>query len=534
VERYDAVVIGAGHNGLVAAAYLARSGRRVLVLERRTEPGGGAATEEIRPGFRCPACAHDASLLSPSVVRDLELEREGLELIRLDPALVLAAPGGASLPLGRDPAETASAIAPRSRRDAERYPGFVRRAGELAEMVRRLAAAAPPRPGKLGVSAVFEWLRFGWSLRRIGREGGEALRALPMAIADFLEEWFETELLKGGLAACAVRGSFLGPRAQGTAHHFFYQQIGGEAFPSRTLVRGGMGRLGAALASAARRSGAEVRLGSEVTRIVVRDGAARGVVVAGGGEIAAGVVVSSADTRRTFLELLEPAHLEPSFVWQVKNRRFRGGAAKVNFALEGLPELPLSGGGSSWRGMVVISPELDYLERAFDAAKYGDLSPEPFLEISVPSLGDPTLAPPGHHVMSVLVQYAPYRLARGDWEERREELGDLVVETVERYARGFKQRILDRQVLTPLDLERRYGFTEGSFHHEEMALDQLYWMRPVPGWARYRTPIENLYLCGASAHPGGGITGIPGANAAREILKDLRRRGRARPSQSRM
>jgi phytoene dehydrogenase-like protein len=526
MNRYDAIIIGAGHNGLVTAAYLAKAGKRVLVLERRPVIGGAASTEEIYPGFKYSTCASVSGLLHPRIVRELELRRHGLEMVPYDPVVFAPAAGGGSFLAWREPARTIEEIGRFSKADAANYPRFAALVRKLADLLGGLLLRSPPHLAGASRLDFVEIFKLGWKFRRLGKkEMREALRILPMSVADFLNEWFETEILKASLAAPGIIGLFAGPRAQGTAYLYLHHQSGESngTFRAWSFVRGGMGSLPGAIAQVAAHHGAEVRTEAEVTRMVIKDGVVTGVVLKGGDELASSVVISNADAKTTFLRLLEPAHLEPRFVLRIQNVRFRGACAKVNLALGDLPRfkgMPDQGPAAHLHGLIQIGPSLEYLERAYDDAKYGDISKRPFLEITIPSVVDPSLAPRGKHVMSVLMQYAPYRLKNGDWGTKREELGDLVVDTINEYAPNFKDSILHRQVLTPLDLEEIYGLAEGNIYHGEMALDQLFLMRPVPGWARYRTPIKNLYLCGASAHPGGGITGAPGYNAAREILKD--------------
>lgn len=530
MNRYDAIIIGAGHNGLVAAACLAKAGKKVLVVERRPVIGGAAATEEIYPGFKYSTCASVCGLLHPRIVRELELRKHGLEMVPYDPVVFAPIPEGGSFLAWRAPAKTVEEIGRFSKADAANYPRFAALVRRLADLLGGLVLRPPPNVAGANRLDLLELLQLGWRFRRLGKKGmREALRILPMSIGDLLNEWFETEILKATLAAPGIAGAFAGPRAQGTAYLFLHHQSAesGGAFRAWSFVRGGMGSLPGAIAQVARQHGAEVRLEADVAQVVIKDGMATGVVLKGGEEIAASVVVSSADAKSTFLRLVNATYLEPRFVLQIRNIRFRGACAKVNLALDELPRfraVPNDRPQLYLRGLIHIGPTLDDLERAFDDAKYGDFSKRPFLEITIPSVLDPSLAPPGKHFMSILMQYAPYRLKNGDWRKKREELGDLVVDTIAEYAPNFKNSILHRQVLTPLDLEEIYSLTEGNIYHGEMALDQLFIMRPIPGWARYRTPIRNLYLCGASAHPGGGITGAPGYNASREILKDWKSR----------
>lgn len=528
-EPYDAIVIGAGHNGLVTAAYLGRAGLSVLVLERRELVGGAAVSEEVFPGFRFDTCAHRVGELHPAAVRDLRLKRHGLEIIRPDPTALALLPDGDHLLLWREASRSRESIGRFSKLDAERWVAFgdhVRRATRFLEDI---YATIPPRLSGTSVSDLTKLFLVGGRLRRRGKTAmAEVLRTLPMSIAELLDEWFETDGLKGTLGAIGITGVFQGPMAAGTAFTFLHQHVGsadGTIKPTR-LVRGGVGALSEALAAAARQNGAEVRTAAGVERVTVRDGQADGVVLANGDEIAAKRIISSADPRRTFLGLVDPLQLDPEFVRKVRGIRFKGACAKVHLALGELPSFAgVDGGSAHLGGAISIAPSLNYLERAYDDAKYGSVSEAPYLEAVIASLSDPTRAPDGRHVMSVLVQYAPYHLKEGSWSDaRREELGDRVVDVLAEYSPNLRSAIIDRQVLTPLDLERVYGLTEGNIYHGELALDQLYFMRPVPGWARYRTPIDNLYLCGAGTHPGGGVTGAPGYNAARAILKDVKRK----------
>lgn len=530
MPSYDAIVIGAGHNGLVSAAYLAKTGKKVLVLERREAIGGIAATEEVLPGFKFPACAHLAAGFSPRVFADLDLKTHGLEILPLDPLLFAPSPDGHSLLIPRDFSQAGEEIGRHSKKDAGNYAAFCARLKTLSGFLLNLYGAPLPDKGSSDGANPVELLKVAWKFRSLGKkERSEFLRVLPLSAADLLSEWFESELLKASLAASGILGSFVGPRQQGTAFNLLHHQIGASNGALRTagLVRGGIGELPRSLARAARQYGAEIRTGSEVTSIVTEDGAATGVVLKDGEEIGAARILSGADVKRTFLNLLDPTCLDPRFLLQVRNIRARGTVAKVNLALDGLPKFTCAdrhNGPAALGGVIHIGPSIDDLERASDDAKYGRFSARPFLEITIPSVADPLLAPAGKHVMSVWMQYAPYHLRGSDWNEQRERLGDAVVDLIEDHAPGFKNLILHRQVFTPLDLERDYGLTGGHLYHAEMALDQIFFMRPVPGWARYHTPIKNLYLCGSASHPGGGLTGLPGYYAAREVLKSWSKR----------
>lgn len=526
MSSYDAIIIGAGPNGLVTAAYLAKAGKKVLILERRAIIGGGAATEEIFGGFKFSTVAHLASGFASEVSSDLDLNKHGLELLPLDPLLFAPSVDGNPLTISRDMAKAVQEISRHSPKDAEKYPAFCARLKTIAGFLRTLYALPLPDGASPSEFHPLELIKIGLKFHGLGdKEGYEFLRILPMSIADLLHEWFANDLLKASLAASSMLGSFVGPRQQGTAFNLLHHQIGASngALRSAGLVRGGIGNLAAALGRAAQQFGAELRTGAEVAKIIAKQGAASAVALASGEEIAAAMVISSANVKRTFLELVEPTYLDPHFLLQVENIRGRGTVAKVNLALDSPPKFKQQESPSQLGGVIHIGPTLDYLERAADDAKYGRASKQPFLEIVIPSVSDPALAPAGKHVMSVWMQSAPYNLRETNWDAEREPLGDSVVNLIDAYAPGFKNSILHRQVLTPLDLAQTYGLTGGHPYHAEMALDQLFFMRPVPGWARYRTPIDKLYLCGSGTHPGGAVTGLPGYYAAKEVLKDFKR-----------
>ena len=520
MQKFDAVIIGAGHNGLVTAGYLAKAGKKVLLLERRGIVGGIVATEEIFPGFKYSTAAHLAGQFSANIIADLELKGHGLEILPFPSLIYAPAADGNSLAIPRDSARTAESIARLSTADAARF-------GDFCALVRRLASFFPTLHGLYVADhaasqapRALDLIKIGWKFHRLGRkEMHEFLRILPMSIADLLNEWFENDLLKASIAGGALLGSFVGPRQQGTSYLFLQNQLGESngAFRTGGFVRGGAGNLTQAVARAAQHYGAEIRPGTEAVKILTRSGVAVGVALQDGQEIVADVVISNADVKRTFLKLIEPTYLDPLFLLQVKNIRSRGTAAKINFALDGLPKFACA--AENLAGVVHIGPTIDYLEHAADDAKYGRYSRQPFLEIVIPSIADPTLAPAGKHVMSVWAQGAPYYLSRGTWAEQREAFADAVTLTIENYAPGFKDLILHRQVLTPLDLEYDFALTEGHLFHGELALDQMLFMRPMPAWAHYHTPVENLYLCGSGTAPGGGITGLPGFYAAETVLK---------------
>jgi phytoene dehydrogenase-like protein len=525
VPNYDAIIIGAGHNGLVAAAYIAKAGKNVLVLERRPIVGGIGATEEVFPGFKYSTCAHLASAFSSDVSTDLDLKKHGLAILPFDPLLFAPSLDGQSLVIPPDPARAAEEIGRFSKNDAAKFVTFCSLLKRLSAFLLSLYALPLPDHASNENFNPFELIKAAWKFHRLGeKEMYDFLRVLPMSVSDLLNEWFETGLLKAALAGGGLLGSFVGPRQQGTCFSLLHHQLGRSNGALRTagFVRGGIGALPQALARAAHQFGAEIRTEAEVVRIVTKNGAATGVILENGDELSATNMISSVDVKRTFLKLVEPTHFDPHFLLQVQNIRSRGTVAKINLALDALPQFKSSADPRETAllgGIIHIGPTLDYLERASDDAKYGRFSSKPFLEITIPSIADPSLAPTGKQVMSIWMQYAPFQLKGTDWNEQREALGDSVVNLIEEYAPGFKNLILHRQVLTPLDLEQIYGLTGGHLYHAEMALDQIFFMRPIPGWSRYHTPIDNLYLCGSGTHPGGGLTGLPGYYAAAEILK---------------
>jgi phytoene dehydrogenase-like protein len=524
-ERYDAVVIGGGHNGLVAAAYLGRAGRRVVVLERAGELGGTARTVDVAPGFQGPVLLHTMGELRRPVARDLELERHGLRLIRPETAAFVPEPDGGGVALHADPQRTADGLRARSARDAEAYAAFDARIRLLASFMAHVSASTPPDIESPSLRDAFRALGLGRALRRIGKRAGrEALRVLPMPVADLVGDAFETEPLRAGLASRAVALTAMGPWTPGTALVYLLRSAGGGgAAGTAAYAAGGPGGLIRALEAAARSAGAEVRTGAEVASVTTRDGRATGVALDSGEEIEARAVVSSADPKRT-LGLLEPVVAGPTLLWRGRNIRTPGSAAVVLLALDGLPAFRGVDDPALLAGRIVIGESIDHLERAADDHKYGRVSEAPFLEAAIPSLADPTLAPEGSHVMSVLFHSAPYRLRDGGWDRGTgEHVGDLVLKALEEVAPGLSDRVVARRVLGPPDLERDLGLTEGCAMHAEPGLDQFFAWRPLLGHARYRFAIPGLYLAGSGGHPGGGITGAPGANAAREVLTDLKR-----------
>ena len=523
---YEVIVVGGGHNGLVAATYLARAGKEVLVLERQGQVGGAAVTEEIHPGFYVDTVLHNANMLRPQIVQDLFLKMYGFEMIEAAPLLFTPFADGSALALWPDPEKTAAALAALSPEDGARFEAYRRMMETFAGFLERAMARIPPDVGKPELGDAGRWLGTAAGLRLLGeREMYEFLRLVPMSVYNLMQEWFAHPGVQAALGTAGIWHLHQGPRASGTAFVLLYHALGHRAggLPVAGLVRGGIGSLARALGAAAEDAGATVRTAAEVREICLEKGRASGVRLASGEWVAAPVVVSTANPYHTFHDLVGPAALPPTFNRAVGNIKFRGAVAKVNLALSGLPAFRAAEGADPTllRGRIQIAPTLDYVERAFDAAKYGRYSEAPVLEATIPSLHDPALAPAGQHTMSVLVQYVPYALRGKTWAAERERLGETVVNTLAGYAPGLQEMVLQRQVLTPVDLEEQYGLYRGSVYHGEMTLDQLLFMRPVPGWGRYRTPIGGLYLGGAGAHPGGGITGEPGRLVAQAILADM-------------
>ncbi|MGA8013762.1 MAG: NAD(P)/FAD-dependent oxidoreductase [Candidatus Acidiferrales bacterium] len=524
----EIVIVGGGHNALVAAFYLAQKGLKPLVLERRAVVGGAAVTEEFHPGFRCSTVAHAGGPPLPSIVRDMQLARYGLEKLESPVRLLAPSPDGRALVLASDPIAAARQIEQFSKKDAEKYIELHKALERTGAILSDLLTLTPPVIEKPSKGDLWKLLKVGRKFRGLGKK--EMMRLLrwgPMAVADFVAEFFETDLLRAAVAARGIYGAAMGPWSAGSTALLLLRAasdpfpVGNSAYP-----RGGMGALTKAMAAAAIQAGAEIRTGAEVEQIVVKDGAAAGVVLRGGEEISAKRVVSSADPQRTLLGLVDPVHLPPSFRVKMQHYRCKGTAAKLNLALDALPTFSAlknsSEGNAALAGRIHIGPGIDYLERAFDDSKYGDFSRAPYLDVSIPSILDSSLAPAGKHVMSIYMQFAPYRLKQGDWTRQRDALADTIIKTLAAHALDLPSKILARQILTPKDLEETYGLTGGHPFHGELALDQLFTMRPLLGWARYHTPVKGLYLCGSGTHPGNGITGASGANAALEILNDLR------------
>jgi len=520
--RYDAIVIGGGHNGLVTAAYLARAGKRVVVLERRHLVGGAAVTEEIIPGYKFSVFSYVVSLLRPEIIRDLELPRHGLEVLPLE-STVTPMFNGDYLAAWPDADRTRREIARHSLKDAEAYEEYSRLMGLVAMAVKPIIDMVPPDPTSLSLRDLRGLLSLGRHVQSLPEKHLYLLHKLmTMSSADFLDEWFETDVLKATKSASGIIGTFMGPRTPGSAYillHHYMGEIDG-AFRAWGFARGGTGAISESIASAARSFGAEIRLEAEVTRVKVTDGRATGVVLADGVELDAATVVSSLDPKRTFLRLMDEGDLPGEFVADVQRFKIRGSSGKVNLALSGLPDFTcLPGVGPHLRGAISVSPSLEYVERAYDDAKYGAFSRRPYMDMILPSVIDPGMAPPGKHVMSVFVQYAPSTITGGWDDARREAFGDAVIDAIAQFAPNIRDVIVGRQVLTPADIERITGLTDGNIFQGELALHQLFFLRPSPGWAQYRTPVRGLWQCGSGTHPGGGIMGAGGRLAALEILR---------------
>jgi phytoene dehydrogenase-like protein len=523
----DVIIVGGGHNGLVTAFYLAKAGFKPLVLEGRAQLGGGAITEEFHPGFRCSTLAHAAGPLRPEIVRDMQLEQQGLKFIVPQVAVTALSPDGRVLTLYNDVTTSAQQIGEFSHKDEAKYPEFQRSLAKMASVIGDALQLVPPDIDNPSRGDLWAMLRTGRKIRNLGKKDMyRLLRWGPMAVADLVAEYFETELLRAIIAARGIFGTFLGPWSAGSSLVLLIRAAG-DPHPagSAWFAASGMGSVTQAMAAAARQAGTEIRSSAEVIEIRIKDGTAISVVLSNGEEITAKTVISNADPKRTLLKLVDPAHLSPDFVMKLQHYRTPGTVAKVNLALSGLPTFSALNGENNLdalKGRIQIGHEVDYLERAFDDSKYGSFSRQPYLEITIPSLTDASLTPAGQHVMSIYMQYAPYKLKNSDWESARVSLCDTVVKTLSTYAPNLPELILSHQIITPQDLEDTYGFTGGHIFHGELALDQFFTMRPLLDWARYRTPIRNLYLCGSGTHPGTGLTGGSGANAAREILKELR------------
>jgi phytoene dehydrogenase-like protein len=526
--RDNVVIIGGGHNGLVASFYLARAGFKPIVLEARPMVGGMAVTEEVWPGFRCPILAHTGGPIRSEIVRDMALERHGLRMTKADARLTALSPEGGSITIYDDPAKTAQHLAAVSPRDATPFKEFQEIILRLGKVFRHLAGSTPPDIDSPSKDDLLNGVTTGRMVRKLGRADiHRLLRWAPMPIADLMNEWFENPLLKAVIAARAIFGTSVGPHSPGTSNLLLLRSAddvnvaGPASFPI-----GGIGALTQAMAQASAAAGATIRTNAEVAAIVIKDGRVAGIRLRNGEEITARAVISNADPVRTMLNLVDPVQLTPTFLQRVQQYRSSGVVAKLNLALDGLPKLPALDQRSDrdllCSGRIHIAPSMEYLERAFDCSKYGEFSRDPYLDVIIPTIADPSLAPPGKHIMSVYVQFAPYKLRTGNWKTQGDELADCALKTLARYVPDLSSRILHRQVITPADIETTYGTTGGHIYHGELTLEQFFTMRPLLGYARYRTPIPGLYMCGSGSHPGSGLTGCSGKNSAREIIKHLR------------
>jgi len=545
-QRYDAIVIGGGHNGLISAAYLARAGLQTLVLERRHVLGGAAVTEEIFPGFRFSVFSYVVSLLRPEIIRELQLPRHGLDILPLDGTFTPLHEGdGRPAPLDQagnrigtgdylwrvnDHGRTVRELRRWSKLDAEAYEEYGQLMVDMARFIKPILSIVPPDPASNDPRPLLPLGGLVRSFQRLTeRQQAVFVQLMTMSAAEFLDQWFETDPLKATMSASGIIGTYQGVRSPGTAYvllHHYMGEIDG-AFRAWGIPKGGTGGISNAIASAARANGAEIRTEAPVAKILTRGGRATGVVLESGEEIGSDAVLSSVDVRRTFIDLLEPGTVDDEFTAEVRRFKFRGSSGKVNLALDGLPSFTsLPGPGEHLRGAISLSPSIEAMERAYDDAKYGHWSRKPYVDIVIPTLVDPSMAPPGKHVMSCFVQYAPYHLEEGlgTWDDNREAFGDAVVDRIAEFAPDIREKILHRNVQTPLDIERTTGLTEGNIFQGELSLEQLFFSRPVPGWARFRTPIKDLWMCGSSTHPGGGIMGANGRIAAMELLRSRGRK----------
>ena len=523
---YDAIVVGGGHNGLINGAYLAKAGLRTLILERRHLVGGAAITEELVPGFHFTTFSYALSLLRPQIVHELELVRHGFRPL-LMPSSFSPAENGDYLLLGKDRDENAKEVARHSAHDADALHRYHHDLDRVCQLIKPLLDKPPPDLYGTSPEAAVEMADLVSHLK--GAEPKvlhDAVRLLTGSAADFLDDYFESDLVKAYFASSGIIGSRLGPMSPGSGLVLLYHSIGESdgSFGTWAFHKGGNGGFTQVLARAAQAYGAEIRLNADVEAVLTRNGRAQGVALSDGTELSADVVVSALDPRRTFTELVEPRELPTDLVENVRRMRFQGTSAKVNFALDGLPTYPmLAERADHYGGFINVGPSIEYLERAFDDAKYGWYSRRPFIDGAIQSVVDPDMAPPGQHVMSCFVQYAPYHLKGSDWDAERERFGDTVQATLESFFPGFGDLVLHREVVTPLDIERVVGLSEGNIFAGEFLAPQMYFFRPAPGWSRYRTPIEGYYQCGSGTHPGGCVMGAPGRLASEQILRDLRR-----------
>jgi phytoene dehydrogenase-like protein len=524
-DKYDVAIIGGGHNGLITAAYLAKAGKKVVLLEKKEMIGGIAVTEEFFPGFKTSSLVDGSDSFSPKVSDDLDLARFGLDVLPTDPLIFAPQKDGRQLTIWHDIERTSREIANFSRSDADAYPVFLKKMRKVAKILAVINQMALPDMPEVGLKDMLSMLKLIKPVRELGWKNiTHMMRILPLSVSDLLSEYFESDIVKGTIAASALNNISLGPQESGTAYAFLqnFSNSKNGLFRSSGLVKGGMGTLAQALADAAKHYGAQIRTNAQVSKINIIDGKAAGIVLTDNNIINANTIVSAIDMRSTFLGLIDAAHLDENILRKVKNITYAGTLARVHFALNALPEFTANKENTQQMlsGHIQIAPTLTDIQKAFDPVKYGQFSQQPCLDIKIPTLDDPLLAPKGKHIMSVSVKYIPYHLREGNWNELRESLGQLVIKTIADYAPNFPQCVQESHVITPLDMETQYNLPEGSLVHGDIRLDQSLWMRPIPGHAKYASPIKGLYLCGASTHPGAGVTGINGSNAAKRILKD--------------
>lgn len=525
-SNYDAIIIGAGHNGLVTAAYLAKAGHKVLVLERREIVGGCCITEEVWPGFKVSSAAYVNSLLRPEIIKELELKKYGFEMLPRSPSSFTPFPDGRYLMMGPDKEMTRKEIAKFSHKDADNYPKYEDMLTRVADFLEPMLTQTPPDPFSNRIGDVWKLGKMGWGFRGLGRDvATDAVEIMTGAARPILDRWFESDELKATIATDAVIGAFAAPSQPGTAYVLFHHVMG-ECNGVRGVwgyVRGGMGTISTSIAKAAQAKGAEIKLNAEVGRIIVKGGAAVGVALKDGTEFRAPRVISGADANVTFVKLMDPADLPADFLERVKRIDYSSATVKINVALSEPPQftaLPGSGVGPQHHGTMHVCPSMDYIEHAYDDAKYGKPAANPMLECTMATALDDTLAPPGKHILSMFVQYAPYHLKGTTWDAERDRFADRCFDVLNEYAPNFKRSVIGRQVFAPPDMEKAWGITGGNIMQGSMSLSSMSSFRPVAGYANYRTPVRGLYMCGAATHPGGGVMGACGLNAAREILRD--------------
>ncbi len=526
---YDAVVVGGGHNGLTAAAYLARAGLTTLVLERRDIVGGCCVTEEIAPGCRVSTTSYIASMLRPEVISDLRLAEYGLRMVPCDPAIQVPFPDGHVVPWWADRERAQAEFKKISARDAETFIQVDDRLKKLARYLQPFFMEPPPEIDTRSVRGWTDLFRVGKKFRGISSdEVSQLISFLTGSLGEFLDHNYESEKMKTMFLANNVYGKHGGPYQPGTAIGLLFHLLSGGEHELQGFyghVMGGMGAITQALASSGRNLGVEIRTSAPVAQIDVRDGRARGVVLEDGTEIRARIVLSNADPKRTFLKMVAASELPNEFLHAIRGIKMEGPCAKVNLVLDAEPRFTGTSPAATAleRTFYTLVPSLAFAERCYDIAKFGEIPEELWVDCVVSSNADPSLAPAGKHILTCFVQYVPYHLRQGNWDENRELLGNRVIKKIAEYAPNVPNAIVARQVLTPLDLERTYGLTEGNIFHGDLRLEQLFFMRPVAGWSQYRTPVDGLYLCGAGAHPGGGVTGAPGHNAAHQVLRDWKK-----------